>query len=479
MIDIVRKTEDIYSCQIFSPPEMVETLLDSVGYTHRLHGKKILENSFGDGNILSGIIKRYISDCKKQNLSLEEIKQGLNSDIHGFEIYPEHYDNCIKRLNKIAFAEGITDIHWSNLKLDNFLESKELISYDFIIANPPYIDYRKLSNSTREKLKEQFHACKNGKFDYCYPFIEQSINHLAETGKLSMLLPVNVYKNLFGKNIRRIMHRGVEKIILYPQQNKFKKKLTSSSIFVFNNTPLSNQVIIENNTSKFIFSIDRESLDDSKWVFAKKEESVTHEKKFIRFGDIFHASMVVATLYNEAFIITADTIENEKLEPAVIRPAASPRGFATKKKEFIIFPYKYDKENNLIRYNEEYFSSMFPNVENHLKQFSTNLNKRNSDNNIAWFEYGRSQALRILNQNKLLVSTVITNKVYVYELDSQTIPYSGIIITTKAKQYDLSFAKEILSSREFKNYVDEVGVTVNNESIRISSRDINNFIFPI
>jgi hypothetical protein len=39
-------------CQVFTPENYVEELLDSIGYTQQLHGKKILENSCGDGNIL-------------------------------------------------------------------------------------------------------------------------------------------------------------------------------------------------------------------------------------------------------------------------------------------------------------------------------------------------------------------------------------------------------------------------------------------
>ena len=50
-------------CQVFTPENYVIELLDSVGYTHNLYGKKILENSCGDGNILVAVVQRYIDDC--------------------------------------------------------------------------------------------------------------------------------------------------------------------------------------------------------------------------------------------------------------------------------------------------------------------------------------------------------------------------------------------------------------------------------
>ena len=42
-------------CQVFTPENYVRELLDSVGYTEHLYGRKILENSCGDGNILVAV----------------------------------------------------------------------------------------------------------------------------------------------------------------------------------------------------------------------------------------------------------------------------------------------------------------------------------------------------------------------------------------------------------------------------------------
>lgn len=48
-------------CQVFTPLNYVGKLLGSVGYTESLFGKKVLENSCGDGNILIEIVKRYLN----------------------------------------------------------------------------------------------------------------------------------------------------------------------------------------------------------------------------------------------------------------------------------------------------------------------------------------------------------------------------------------------------------------------------------
>ena len=103
--------------------------------------------------------------------------------------------------------------------------------------------------------------------------------------------------------------------------------------------------------------------------------------------------------------------------------------------------------------------------------------KRDADPKAKWFEYGRSQALAHLNQNKLLLSTVVTNKVEIYELTADTIPYSGIYITVKDEKYNLDDAMQILMSKEFMEYVMNLGISVSGKSKRITCKDINNYKF--
>ena len=81
-----------------------------------------------------------------------------------------------------------------------------------------------------------------------------------------------------------------------------------------------------------------------------------------------------------------------------------------------------------------------------------------------------------MNREKLLLSIVVTKKVKIYELDKDTIPYSGIYIIPK-KDKTLKEAKEILESKEFFEYVKNVGINASGESIRITSSDINNYMF--
>lgn len=73
-------------CQKFTPPWMVEKMLDLANYKRNIVGKKVLESSFGSGNFLESIVSRYIRDGESRGLSRAEIGFGLANDIYGFEI---------------------------------------------------------------------------------------------------------------------------------------------------------------------------------------------------------------------------------------------------------------------------------------------------------------------------------------------------------------------------------------------------------
>lgn len=121
-------------CQVFTPENYVRELLDSVGYTHNLYGKKILENSCGDGNILVAVVQRYIDDCKENGLSRTRIKNGLAKDIYGIEIDEEQYKKCIDNLDEVLKRNDIDKVDWKVINAD-YLKWNTTIKFQYIFYN--------------------------------------------------------------------------------------------------------------------------------------------------------------------------------------------------------------------------------------------------------------------------------------------------------------------------------------------------------
>lgn len=464
-------------CDIFTPYEIVLELLDKVGYITNLYGKKILENSCGDGQILSVIVERYILDCLKHGISVVYIKEGLQRDIYGAEINEQHYLTCIENLNLIAAKYRIYNVSW-NIFNEDILRKRLDIRFDYVVGNPPYIKYKDIDNETRIFLKNNYEVCEHGKFDYCYAFIEFGLRNLNEKGILSYLIPNSIFKNVFAQKLRDMILPSLTNIYDYTIKNIFEKALTSSAILVCRNGTEASHIKYKDIANNTEYQISKKGLI-GKWVFSNLTEKSRPKK---RFGDYFTAAISIATLFNEAYILK-DFVEEDKyivagdyeIERDIIREGVSPRSLNYNKKYYIIFPYKYNN-NTLVRFTRDEFEDMFPKASDYLKIYSKKLAERKSDKGIEWFEYGRSQALTHLNQPKLLLSTVVTKEVKVYELTKECIPFSGIYIVPK-KDQSLQKAKKILDSDDFYQYVKRIGINASGSSLRITAVDINNYKF--
>lgn len=453
-------------CQIFTPIEYVKFLLNTVNYKENLFGKTVLENSCGEGNILLEIVERYIKDCMNCNFSIEKIKEGLENDIYGYEIDSEILKTCIKKLDELTRKYNIINVNW-NIKNEDFLTSNIELKFSYIIGNPPYIKYKSIESDTRIYLKENFQSCKKGKFDYCYPFIEKSIELLKDKGKLSYLIPNSIFKNVFGSKLRDIMKKNIIKIYDYKSKRIFQDALTTSAIIVFDKSDNKDSIEYVDVVDEKALTLLKKNMNE-KWFFSYEIEQ--SEQKI--FSDYFTASISIATLYNKAFVV-----ENvDGLEGEIVRPAASPKYIVKNKKEYIIFPYYY-KGNILQRYEEEEFKVKFPLAYNHLEKYKDKLDLRKVDKKAYWHEYGRSQALKNINQEKLILSTVVTDSIKVFKIGVDVIPYSGIYITKNKgnNEFDLEFAINILKSKSFLDYVEKIGTNVSGNSYRITVKDINNF----
>lgn len=467
-------------CQVFTPKNYVKELLDSVGYTHNLYGKKVLENSCGDGNILAVVVQRYIEDCFENGLSRTKIKNGLARDIYGIEIDKEQKEKCIARLNNILVKNNIKPVSWKIFDVD-YLKWGIDIKFQYIIGNPPYITYSELGDDDRKYVKEKYNSCKKGKFDYCYAFIEKSIDELDVDGKMSYLIPSSIFKTVFGKSLRCIMKKYIMEIRDYPLKKIFDEALVKSSIIVLNKNRQQDYLRYREMSTQKVIDISLNGLGD-KWFFT---DTWAHGQ--YRFGDFFRVSHVVATLLNEAYVLSNGSYievedgyisEGIMIERNVIRSTDTPRSLRYNKNEKIIFPYRYN-ENGIVHFNEDEFEQNFPGATAYLMKFRDKLDKRKKDNNARWFEYGRSQALKGLNCSKLLMSTVITNVVEISELSQECIPYAGMYIAVKNdnSQYTLSDAEKVLSSDAFLQYVKNIGIPISGQSVRITSKDVEDYKF--
>lgn len=460
---------DLSKCQIFTPDYIVKYMLDKIDYISNIYGKKIVDNSCGTGNILVEVVERFILDAKKVRKKNKTIKNALESCIYGYDVDPKMVETCIKNLNNVAQSFGIVDINWNIHNQDGLYIDG---AFDYVVGNPPYISYLDLDQETRTKTKQNFKSCNIGKFDYSYAFIEKGLQLLKNYGKMAMITPANMFKTVFAESLRTTIKSALTHIVDCSAVKIFDEVLTSPAITIYKKGNQSNVLIYQEmikNQIKNETVIDKQSLT-GKWNFTSYVESGDR-----RFGDSFKASNCIATLANKIFIHTVNDqgFLDIDVEDDAVKEAKSPKSEQFGIKQKIIFPYYYEN-GELKNYTEDEINHKYPKLMEFLSSKKDALTIRDSDKSAQWYEYGRSQALRHINQKKLMISTIITKVVRVYELDISVVPYSGIYIVPRDNA-SLDDAKLILQTKRFYEYLLTKGVKVSGDSIRISSKDVEEY----
>ncbi|MBE6817915.1 MAG: SAM-dependent methyltransferase [Ruminococcaceae bacterium] len=471
--EIIKDERIKNKCQTFTPLKIVKKLLDVANYKKDLYGKTVLENSCGEGDILCEIVKRYISDCKLNGLTNSIIRNGLEKDIYAFDIDEKCLSKAINRVQEIASLNGIENVNW-NIYCKDYLTTDNSRQYSFIIGNPPYVSYLDLPKSIRSFIKSNYQTCAKGKFDYYYAFIEKAYNQLLPHGKMVYIIPSNLFKNVFAKEVRSLVLNDLVAILDFPVEKVFSKVLVSPAIISVEKDSSTGQFKYNNKNKTKVIQKNRHN---DKWLFDSSKTTSSN-----KISDYFKVSSSIATLYNKAYILK-DLIINDdyytdkngnRFEKEIIKKAASPKNYKSKKhNEYIIFPYYY-QNGKLLHYDENEFEEKFPFAYAYLLNYKEKLNNRDSDTSSLWFEYGRSQAIQHMNQRKIMISSVISNCTEGYLLEDDIIPYSGLYIISKGNE-PLENLVDILNSDNFKKHILNVGVCVSGNSRRITPKDIEEY----
>ena len=134
--------------------------------------------------------------------------------------------------------------------------------------------------------------------------------------------------------------------------------------------------------------------------------------------------------------------------------------------EYILYPYENGK---LI--TEDIMKEKFPNAYTYLRENKERLEKRNMENGIAWYAFGRSQGLRYMEQPKVIFKHIVKNQITPYLLEEDVVVYSGLFSIGE----NLEKLMENYSGKEFLKYCRMMGKPMRGDYVSISSKMVKNF----
>lgn len=472
--------------QIFTPKFVTDTMIDELEYSgEKIRKKHVIDNSCGNGAILNEVVRTYINVCISCGVSKEDTKQELETYIHGIEIDDKLYQETIVNLNKIAADYSIFDVKWNILNADTMDVHMYDDKMDYVIGNPPYCNIHDISEDKRPKVKS-YKFANGGMTDLFLVFFEIGINMLNENGKLAYITPNSWLTSKAGTNFRNYLKESktLLEIYQYGHYKVFEKVNTYTCITVLCKTPKTNNMFVcyRNKCANDCFFIHNlENLDDCMIdgkIYLTDMETLDLLTKINEINqkhkndkDRIRVKNGFATLNDKLFIVD-DFVEKYGLCKNVIPVTKASNG------EEHYFFYPYDENGKPIK---SLLSLECPELVDYIIEKARNLEV--DTENVAWYYYGRTQAINDVKYDKVALNNLIRNTDdiimdFLINFDNiQHGVYSGYYINLQNTHCNnLTDILRTIKSVEFVKYIKAVGKYKNGGYYTFSTKEVENWL---
>jgi type I restriction-modification system DNA methylase subunit len=289
-----RENRKLYA-QFFTDPEIVNLMLNEVGYTSgRLKNYKtqirIIDPACGSGNFLCSAVERIVNafdDKTHSRENMQRIGHAVSSNVYGYDIDPSMVKASIDNIRKLPVFPDSTEplklnvFHTEDSIAEFVKHSRICLGYfDYVVMNPPYIGYNECCKRkmafTQIKNNPEFSMANvygvnlntaNGKKKPYSPkpnlfayFIALGLALLKESGRMAFICPQTILTltDLDTLRFHLYSHTVIEKIIIFNENMFFTGDdpvKTSSIIFIIRKSPPCNvpfsgqEVEVVNHTS--------------------------------------------------------------------------------------------------------------------------------------------------------------------------------------------------------------------------------------
>ena len=312
----------------------------------------------------------------------------------------------------------------NNFRLGSFFKQTDWENkFDIVIGNPPYVRIHNLMPEVKMEI-ENFSFCV-GMYDLYYAFYEYGLKMLKPTGRLLYITPNSFLTNASGKIMRDYI--GQNNLLRYFENFEATQNFDNYSTYT---------CIIELGR--------QEPHIEVPW---KNDR----EKVGLSFNSLQNG---LATLADSVFI--SDNFN--ELEQEIIRPIIKA---STGEIKQCIFPPSTEEE-----------LKKYPKAYNYLLSHKVRLEKRALQSNTKWFQFGRSQGLVNINNEKIAIGSVMSEAgLKYYRVGKEYLVYSGLYATAD----DLDKLEKELQDEKLIDYLIANGKPMRGGYYQISSTLLNSY----
>ncbi len=205
---------------VFTKPEVVDFMLDEVGYvaSANLSDISIMEPSCGEGEFVVEIVKRLKKSSEHWGFDLNK---AYHKCVTASDIDRRKVEICVQRISceapEIEHPE-------QNIHTEDYLLSQHH-AFDIIVGNPPYIRYEEIPQD-KLPLYKSFSTFYYRPDMYIF-FFEKSLSQLKPNGQHCFICANRWMKNKYGKRLRTLVasHYNLRKIINMEGANAFEEEV--------------------------------------------------------------------------------------------------------------------------------------------------------------------------------------------------------------------------------------------------------------
>ena len=196
---------------VFTRPEVVDFILDLVGYTENdpLDQRTILEPSFGDGEFLIPITRRLLNSYERQLHYRHRPVEDLGDSVRAVELNDTAFERTEDRLKSTMLEAGLSAPDVRSI-LDRWLIHGDFLlehlpsSFNYVVGNPPYVRQELIPDVLVREYRRHFSTIYD-RADLYIPFIEKSLLLLSQQGILGFICADRWMKNRYGGPLRRLV----------------------------------------------------------------------------------------------------------------------------------------------------------------------------------------------------------------------------------------------------------------------------------
>ena len=435
----------------------------------------------------------------------EKIKGIIQNNIYGVDLNPESVEitklslflkiasknkrligleNRIRTGNSLIEDKTVHDraFDWNA----EFTEVMKFGKFDIIVGNPPYLKIEYLGEKARKYFQENYKKSYMKRFDAYGLFMDRSITLLKNKGLFGMIVPSTMLNNLTFTNLRKLILDTTSIKQIVNLGGKIFQNVTNDTLIII----LKNSWESSFNTEVFDVSKYGGGLDSIKKLndidfhitsnppdysfelrITKKDNEILNKMKenSIRFDEICSTFQGFVTGNNDAFLVTENEINLEKLEKTICKHSV----FGKEIKR-----YQPPQPNSSVIYlTREKKISDFPQIKKRLQPFKSVLEKKREvrlgrqpwyslhwpreQSNFERKEKLLVQAIRNLALNRRVIATLDDNKLYA--------DHTLFVPILENPDYDIRYILGILNSNVINYMFQKKYVDINIKSVYIDA----------